>query len=247
VSTSKPPQPITPPQPEALPPFNPPPLRFPEPAGNPPPPRPPEPLVGPAPRPVAQYRKASVRRETLETAIEVELCIDGTGRSAVSTGIGFLDHLFTALARHARFDLVLTCKGDLHIDDHHTAEDCALTLGAALDQALGDRRGVTRFGHAYAPLDEALARAAIDFSGRPHPEVHLGLKREMLGTLACENVGHVLRSLAIAARATLHVDVLRGENDHHRAEAAFKATALALRAAVKRDGSADVASTKGVL
>lgn len=240
MSASEPPGP-PPPGPPASPPPGPVPPR------NPPPPRPPTPLGDPPSRPVPALRGAVVRRETLETRIVVELCIDGTGASTISTGIGFLDHLLTALAKHARFDLKLSCEGDLHIDDHHTAEDCALTLGAALDQALGDRRGVTRFGHAYAPLDEALARAVIDFSGRPHPEVHLGLKREMLGTLACENVSHVLRSLAIAARATLHVDLLRGENDHHRAEAAFKATALALRAAVRRDGSEDLASTKGVL
>src|SRR5690606_38150634 len=129
---------------------------------------------------------------------------------------------------HARFDLTLRCVGDLEVDDHHTAEDCALALGTALDRALGDRAGIGRFGHAYAPLDEALARAVVDLSGRPHPEVQLDLRREALGALACENVGHVLRSLAIAARATLHVDVLKGENDHHKAEAAFKATALAL-------------------
>ena len=192
-------------------------------------------------------RQATVVRKTLETDIRVELRLDGSGQAQVATGIGFLDHLLTALAKHARFDLVLSCQGDLHIDDHHTAEDCALSLGAALDQALGDRRGVARFGHAYAPLDEALARAVIDFSGRPHAEVHLGLRREALGALACENITHVLRSLAIAARATLHVDVLRGENDHHQAEAAFKATALALRAAVARDGGVGVPSTKGVL
>jgi imidazoleglycerol-phosphate dehydratase len=152
-----------------------------------------------------------------------------------------------ALTKHARFDLTLTCKGDLHIDDHHTAEDCALALGAALDEALGDRKGVGRFGSAYAPLDEALARAVIDLSGRPYAHVALGLRGERLGDLACENIGHVLRSLATAAQATLHVDLLRGENDHHRAEAAFKATALALRQAVRRDDSDDVPSTKGVL
>ena len=143
--------------------------------------------------------------------------------------------------------LNLRCQGDLHIDDHHTAEDCALALGAAIDQALGERAGITRFGSAYAPLDEALARAVIDLSGRPYAYVELGLVREALGGLACENIGHVLRSLATAARATLHVECLRGENDHHRAEAAFKAVALALRQAVARTGEPDVPSTKGVL
>ena len=192
-------------------------------------------------------RSATVSRKTKETDITLTLDIDGSGTAEVATGIGFLDHKLATLTKHARFDLTLTCQGDLHIDDHHTAEDCALALGAALDEALGDRAGIGRFGSAYAPLDEALARAVIDLSGRPYAYVSLGLHRERLGGLACENVGHVLRSLATAARATLHVDLLRGENDHHRAEAAFKATALALRQAVHTGGGGDVPSTKGVL
>lgn len=192
-------------------------------------------------------RSATIKRETKETAIEVQLCLDGTGVTEVSTGLNFLDHMLTALAHHARFDLTLSCKGDLEVDDHHTAEDCALALGAAIDEALGERVGITRFGHAYAPLDEALSRAVVDLSARPHAQVHLGLGREMLGDTSCEMLGHVLRSLATAARATLHVDVLRGENNHHRAESAFKATALALRMAVARSGGSDVPSTKGVL
>lgn len=198
-------------------------------------------------RGVGMSRRVEDRRTTKETDVTITLDLDGRGEADVRTGVGFLDHLLTALAKHARFDLRLTCEGDLHVDDHHTAEDCALVLGAAIDRALGDRRGVARFGSAYAPLDEALARAVVDFSGRPHAEVDLGLSRGALGTLACENVPHVLRSLATTARATLHVDVLRGENDHHRAEAAFKAVALALRQAVARDGSDAVPSTKGVL
>ena len=192
-------------------------------------------------------RCATVSRKTNETDITLTLNLDGSGKADITTGIGFLDHMLGALTKHARFDLILKCQGDLHIDDHHTAEDCALAFGAALDEALGDRAGIGRFGSAYAPLDEALARAVIDLSGRPYAYVSLGLRGERLGGLACENVGHVLRSLAIAARATLHVDLLRGENDHHRAEAAFKATALALRQAVRRDDSDDVPSTKGVL
>jgi imidazoleglycerol-phosphate dehydratase len=192
-------------------------------------------------------RTAQLTRTTRETDVAVSLRLDGEGSVEVRTGIGFLDHLLTALATHARLDVTLICKGDLHIDDHHTAEDCALTLGAALDQALGDRRGIARFGSAYAPLDESLARAVIDFSGRPFAAVDLGLRRDAIGPLACENIPHVLRSLATAARATLHVDVLRGENDHHRAEAAFKATALALRQAIAPDGSARIPSTKGTL
>lgn len=192
-------------------------------------------------------RRARVERSTAETRVSVDLALDGQGRADIATGIGFLDHLLTALARHARFDLTLRCQGDLHVDDHHTAEDAALALGRALDDALGDRRGVARFGWALAPLDEALARVAVDLSGRPFADVQLGLAREMIGTIATENVTHALRSFATAARLTLHVDVLKGDNDHHRAEAAFKATALALRQAVAASGFDDVPSTKETL
>jgi len=192
-------------------------------------------------------RTATVTRATRETSTQLSLAVDGTGKTIIKTGIGFLDHLLDALGRHARLDLKLTCEGDLQVDDHHTAEDCALALGEALDRALGERRGVSRFGWALAPLDEALARAVVDLSGRPFADVALDLKREAIGGLACENVGHFLRSFATTARLTLHVDVLKGENDHHRAEAAFKATALALRQAVALSGFDDVPSTKGTL
>ncbi len=191
-------------------------------------------------------RSATVHRQTRETGIEVTLVLDGTGVAQVQSGIGFLDHMLSSFAKHARFDLTLTCSGDLHVDDHHTAEDCALAIGEALDEALGDRAGIRRFGSAYAPLDEALARAVIDLSGRPFHRIELGTTREMLGAIAVENLRHVLQSLAVSARACLHVDVSRGENDHHRVEAAFKAVALALREAVERDGEG-VPSTKGVL
>ena len=192
-------------------------------------------------------RRATVNRKTLETAVEVELALDGTGQAEVATGIGFLDHMLGALAKHGRFDLSLKCRGDLEVDDHHTVEDCALALGQALDQALGERRGIARFGSAYAPLDEALARAVVDLSGRPCAVVELGLARETIGTVACENLAHFFTSLATAGRVALHVDALRGANDHHRAEAAFKAAALALRQAVRLDGPDQVPSTKGVL
>jgi imidazoleglycerol-phosphate dehydratase len=192
-------------------------------------------------------RRAEVGRTTGETEIKVALDLDGEGRAEIESGIGFLDHMLTSLAKHARFDLRLSCQGDLEIDDHHTVEDCALALGQALDQALGERRGIARFGSAYAPLDEALARAVVDLSGRPCAVVELGLVREMLGELACENIGHFFISLATTGRLALHLDVLRGANDHHRAEAAFKALALALRHAVRADGSDQVPSTKGVL
>ena len=192
-------------------------------------------------------RSADLRRATAETDVSVALTLDGTGKADISTGIGFYDHLLTALARHARFDLVLRCRGDLDVDDHHTVEDCALALGQALDQALGDRRGIRRFGFAFAPLDEALARAVIDLSGRPWAEVRLEIRRERIGALSGENVAHAVRSLATAARLCVHLDIERGENDHHRAEAAFKALALALREAVAVSGFADVPSTKGTL
>ena len=151
-----------------------------------------------------------------------------------------------ALAKHGHFDVVLRCKGDLWIDDHHTAEDCALALGEAVDHALGARAGIRRWGCAHCPLDEALARAVVDISSRPHASIDLGLTRERIGGLSAEMLPHVLASLAQTARVTLHVDVLKGANDHHRAEAAFKAVGVALREAVARDG-AGVPSTKGVL
>jgi imidazoleglycerol-phosphate dehydratase len=196
---------------------------------------------------MTEPRRASVKRTTKETLIELELLLDGSGSAEIETGIGFLDHMLDALVRHARLDLALRCQGDLDIDDHHSAEDCALALGQAIDQALGERRGISRFGHAYAPLDEALARVVVDLSGRPFAHVDLGLRRERIGEIASENLAHVFHSLAVAARMTLHVDVLSGDNDHHRAEAAFKALALALRDAVARTGTDEVPSTKGVL
>jgi imidazoleglycerol phosphate dehydratase HisB len=189
---------------------------------------------------------ATVRRKTSEVDVEVRLHLDGTGQSEVSTGLPFLDHMLTALAKHGRLDLSLKAAGGLEIDDHHTVEDCALALGQALDQALGARTGIARFGFAFAPLDEALARAVVDLSARPWPAIELRLVREMLGTVATENLTHFLSSFSISGRLALHVNVLAGSNDHHKTEAAFKAVALALRAAVRRDG-AGVPSTKGLL
>ena len=189
---------------------------------------------------------SSTHRETKETNIQIELDLYGTGKTEISTGIGFLDHMLTALAFHSGMDLKLICEGDLHIDDHHTAEDCALALGTAIDEALGPRRGIKRFGFAYAPLDESLARTVIDLSGRPWPEVHLDLEREMVGTWACENIVHFFQSFAMTLKCSLHVDVIRGTNDHHKAEAAFKSLAKALQQALTRTRGA-VPSTKGVL
>ena len=190
-------------------------------------------------------------RESKETKIHLELDLF-PGTSSISTGLGFLDHLLYSLSYHAGWSLDLECEGDIEVDDHHSAEDCAITLGAALKEAVCDIGPIRRFGSAYAPLDEALARAVVDISGRPFCDADLGLEREMIGDLASENVGHFLSSLASNAGITIHVDVLKGCNDHHRAEAAFKALALALREALAPAGSAatdpgatKAASTKG--
>ena len=192
-------------------------------------------------------RQADIARKTKETTISLQLDLDGRGEAQIETGIGFLDHLLVILAKHARIDLRLTCEGDLKVDDHHSAEDCGLAIGQALSRALGDRSGIKRFGFAYAPLDEALARAVVDLSGRPFADVSLRLTREKLGELSCENVAHVLQSFAFAGGITLHVDVLKGINDHHRAESAFKAVALALKDAIANSGHVDVPSTKGTI
>lgn len=192
-------------------------------------------------------RTASLSRVTSETEVAITVNVDGAGRANVDTGIGFLDHMFTALARHSSIDIDLSCTGDTHIDCHHSAEDCAMMLGRAINAALGERIGIERFADATVPMDEALARAAIDLSGRPWPAIDLGLRREMLGGIACENLVHVLTTLAIELRAAVHIDVLKGRNDHHRAEAAFKALAIAMRRAVTRTRSEVVPSTKGVL
>jgi imidazoleglycerol-phosphate dehydratase len=196
---------------------------------------------------MSEPRSATVQRKTGETEITAVLSLDGTGQAEIQTGIGFLDHMLTALVKHSRMDLKLSCAGDLHVDDHHTAEDCALAIGEALDQALGDRAGIRRFGSAHAPLDEALARAVVDLSGRACSDVALHLQREAVGDLSCEMIPHIIRSLAMTSQSTIHVDVIKGENDHHRAEAAFKALALALRQAIAHDGHDDIPSTKGVL
>ncbi len=191
-------------------------------------------------------RSADIARETSEVTITGHLELDGTGVTEVRTGLGFLDHMLTTLTRHSRFDLSLTADGDTAVDDHHTVEDCGIALGRALDRALGDRSGITRFGSAYAPLDESLSRAVVDLSGRPWPEISIAFARDTIGEVATENIIHFLRSFAIEGRMALHVDLIRGDNDHHKAESAFKALAMALRAAVARDGTG-VPSTKGTL
>jgi imidazoleglycerol phosphate dehydratase HisB len=192
-------------------------------------------------------RTATIKRQTRETDITLTLGLDGSGRADIDTGIGFLDHMLEALALHAGWDLDLVCRGDLKVDDHHTAEDCALSLGQALNEALGERKSLTRFGWALAPLDEALCRAAVDLAARPFSAVDLGLQREMLGGIACENLEHFVASFAVAGRFCCHLDVLKGANDHHRTEAAFKSLALALRQALVPTGTGAAPSTKGVL
>ncbi len=165
-----------------------------------------------------------VARKSRETDIELKLGLF-PGASDIRSGIGFLDHLLTSLAHHAGWTVQLRCRGDLEVDEHHSAEDVAIVLGIAFKEALADRRNPRRFGTAYAPLDEALARAVVDLSGRPWCRIDLGFRRESIGSMATENIGHVLQSFAINAGICLHVDLLKGENDHHRAEAAFKALA----------------------
>ncbi|AQZ12069.1 HIS3 (YOR202W) [Zygosaccharomyces parabailii] len=165
----------------------------------------------------------------------------------IHTGVGFLDHMIHALAKHSGWSLIVECIGDLHIDDHHTTEDCGIALGEAFKQALGQVRGVKRFGCGFAPLDEALSRAVVDLSNRPYAVIDLGLKREKIGDLSCEMIPHFLESFIEAARLTVHIDCLRGFNDHHRSESAFKALAVAIREATAPNGTNDVPSTKGVL
>lgn len=191
-------------------------------------------------------RRYELERVTGETEITVVVDLDGSGTAQVDTGIGFLDHMVTTLARHSRIDIEIAARGDTRVDDHHTTEDCAIVLGRALDNALGDRSGIRRFGEAHVALDEALCRVVVDLSGRPWAEVHLDLVRPAIGELATENVTHFFRSLAVEARMALHVDLLRGDNDHHKAEAAFKALAISLRRAVETD-TGSIPSTKGVL
>lgn len=188
--------------------------------------------------------QGNAQRETRETNFSVELRLDGNGRSSIQTGVGFLDHLLDQLARHSGIDLTVSGSGDLHVDAHHTVEDVALTLGQAFNDALGDRAGISRFGDATVPMDEALASVAVDLSGRPYAALELRLASEKLGDLPAQMVGHFLWSLALEGRFAIHARVLAGVNDHHKAEATFKALAVALRRALLPHGEG-VPSTKG--
>jgi len=239
-----------------------------------------------------RVRSAALARDTNETKIQLAINLDGgafpadtdsrllngadghatqaskSQTIAINSGIGFLDHMLHALAKHAGWSLALNCKGDLHsgcfvaktraarmlisgiaVDDHHTAEDVCIALGSAFKEALGVPAGLARFGSAYAPLDEALSRAVVDLSNRPFSVIDLGLKREKIGDLSCEMIPHCFQSFAQAARITIHVDCLRGDNDHHRAESAFKALAVAIKQATSRVAGkeGEIPSTKGTL
>jgi imidazoleglycerol-phosphate dehydratase len=194
-------------------------------------------------------RTARIERKTAETDIAVEINLDGNGRAQLGTGVPFLDHMLDQVARHGMVDLVVSAKGDLHIDAHHTVEDTGITLGQAFKAAAGDRKGIARYGHAYVPLDEALSRVVIDLSGRPGLEYHVPFTRAMIGTFDVDLAHEFFQGFVNHALVTLHVDNLRGQNAHHQCETVFKAFGRALRMAVAKDPRAAgaIPSTKGSL
>jgi len=194
-------------------------------------------------------RRATVERNTKETQIRVDIDLDGSGRGTFASGLGFFDHMLDQIARHGTIDLVVRAEGDLHIDAHHTVEDIGITLGQAVRQALGDKKGLTRYGHAYVPLDEALSRVVVDLSGRPGLEFHVPFTRAMIGAFDVDLAHEFFQGFVNHALVTVHVDNLRGRNAHHQAETVFKAFARALRMAATPDPRAGAAipSTKGAL
>lgn len=193
-------------------------------------------------------RRVNVRRQTKETDIQVRLSLEGKGGAKINTDIPFLDHMLELFARHGLFDLEISCKGDLHIDDHHSVEDIAISLGQAFYEALGDKAGIARYGAAIVPMDEALARAVVDLSGRFYLVYEVKTRRQRIGNFSVELAEHFWRSFAEALRCNLHIDLMRGRNTHHILEASFKAVARALREAVAKDPrSQGVLSTKGIL
>ena len=198
---------------------------------------------------IATPRVAEVNRNTAETRIRVKVNLDGTGQARLSTGIGFFDHMLDQIARHGLIDLDIEAEGDLHIDGHHTVEDVGITHGQAVHQAIGDKKGIRRYGHAYVPLDEALSRVVIDFSGRPGLVMDVPFKSGMIGALDTQLVHEFFQGFVNHAFVTLHIDNLKGENAHHQAETVFKAFARALRAALELDPRAlgTIPSTKGSL
>ena len=197
----------------------------------------------------ANPRRAEVIRRTAETQITVRVDLDGSGRASLATGIGFFDHMLDQIARHGLIDLEVQAQGDLHIDGHHTVEDVGITLGQAVYQAVGDKRGIRRYGHAYVPLDEALSRVVIDFSGRPGLVMNVPFRSGMIGTFDSQLAHEFFQGFANHAFVTLHIDNLRGENAHHQCETVFKAFARALRVALELDprSAGSVPSTKGSL
>jgi imidazoleglycerol-phosphate dehydratase len=200
------------------------------------------------PNPLAD-RVAEVTRNTAETRIRVKVNLDGSGQSRLSTGIGFFDHMLDQIARHGLIDLDIEADGDLHIDGHHTVEDVGITLGQAVYKAVGDKKGIRRYGHAYVPLDEALSRVVVDFSGRPGLVMHVPFTSGMIGTFDSQLAHEFFQGFVNHALVTLHVDNLKGDNAHHQAETVFKAFARALRAALERDPrtAGTIPSTKGTL
>ena len=194
-------------------------------------------------------RIAEVHRRTSETDIRVRIHLEGSGTAELHTGIGFFDHMLEQIARHGLIDLVIQAQGDLHIDGHHTVEDVGITLGQAFAQAVGDKKGIRRYGHAYVPLDEALSRVVVDFSGRPGLEMHVPFKSGMVGTFDTQLAYEFFQGFVNHAFVTLHIDNLRGENAHHQCETVFKAFARALRAALELDprSAGVIPSTKGSL
>ncbi len=191
-------------------------------------------------------REAILKRETKETQISLELNLDGTGQSEVNTGIGFFDHMLTLFAFHGKFDLKLSAKGDLEVCDHHTVEDCGIALGTAFKEALGDKKGIERYGSFTIPMDETLANVTLDISGRPYLVFNCEFKREQVGSLSTEMVEEFLRAFAFNAGITLHVNVYYGKNDHHKIEAVFKALGRSLKtaAAITSD---EIPSSKGII
>jgi imidazoleglycerol-phosphate dehydratase len=194
-------------------------------------------------------RQATVTRDTLETQITVNINLDGTGQSRFDIGVPFLEHMLDQVARHGLIDIDIRAKGDLHIDDHHTVEDVGITLGQAFAQAVGDKKGMNRYGHSYVPLDEALSRVVIDFSGRPGLELHVPFTRGRIGNFDVDLFGEFFRGFVNHAKVSLHIDNLRGVNSHHQAETVFKAFGRALRMACQLDErmSGVMPSTKGTL
>ena len=194
-------------------------------------------------------RQAEISRKTLETEVTVRLDLDGSGRSKLATGVPFLEHMLDQVARHGMIDIEVAARGDLHIDAHHTVEDVGITLGQALAKAVGDKKGIRRYGHAYVPLDEALSRVVVDFSGRPGLAFNVDFSRAMIGEFDVDLVQEFFQGLVNHARITLHIDNLRGANAHHQCETVFKAFGRALRMAAEADPRAggSVPSTKGAL